>query len=504
MNSISKFFVNLMVSIVFFACSAESITDNTIESNCSFNEIALNATNSSTSYSVTPSMLSKYINLISKNKKWEFIEPIIDNGDTLAFYVQYSNNNGWVLIAADSRVTPILSYSQSGILGSKGIVSSVEIASDMVDVVKEVKTKNDTKRQAIWDFLAPVIIKTQTRPRGVAADGMWIAKDTTFYFDTIAPQRLISTKWHQWEPWNYFTPVDMNSYYCHYLVGCVPIAVGNILYKYLHTLANYCAIPDVVEWDTNTGLPIFVSYTTNWSNMAEDSDNFTHAEKLKTAKFLSWLGYRMGSIYGGDSQTYTEQTKTLTDSAISFMGNYLDFDTYNLYSFNTVISNLEQGTPVWISAQRNSDPSSHAFVIDGYERIIYRYSVSYEFDPYHVVTDDEYYSLPSWMFEWPSPGEFPDYDPDKEPAVKRISADLIDNTYFMMRWGYSDYNRIDNVRYNARTRIYYYNEDYSQLYYQSDIISNPKWKVDKSSYGEGIDTITYNVVNKMIFNFQIK
>jgi len=505
MSTILKTFL-VLIATLFVACSIDSITDKASEPVLIPDGLIEAHPQTNSSFSVTPSMLNMYLGLFCKNKKPDMIEPIIENGEILAYYVQYADNKGWDLIAADSRISPIISYSLNGTLGSDGIISSIEIALDMVDVVKNVKTKNINKRQAIWDFLDPKIIKTKTRPRGVIADGMWIAIDTTFYFDTIAPQRLISTKWHQWDPWNRYTPADMNySGYSHYRVGCVPVSVGNILYKYLHNTTGVYQIPDNVSWDFNTGKPIFETYTTNWSNMAEDTLNYTFAEKNKTAKFLSWLGREMNSKYGySPNHHYTDPTKTRTDSAIVFLQNYFNLDTSNIYNFNSVINNLEQGNPVWISAQRNNDTTSHAFVIDAYERIVYRYCITFEFDPYHIVTDEEYYSLPSWMFEWPSPGEFPDYDPDKEPAIKRLSADLTDNTYFMMRWGFTDYNRIDNVRYNARTRIYYYNEDYSQLYNESDIISNPKWKVDKSSDGNGIDTITYNVVNKMIYNFQIK
>ena len=67
------------------------------------------------------------------------IVPIIKKGETLAYYVEFSNNLGWNLIAADTRVTPVLSESPTGYLVFQdegpvnGILGTLKNVIDIVD-----------------------------------------------------------------------------------------------------------------------------------------------------------------------------------------------------------------------------------------------------------------------------------------------------------------------------------------------------------------------------------
>ena len=89
-------------------------------------------------FSVTPAMLAKYLRLVCKGKQVNKVDPVVENGDTLAYYVEFSNGSGWNHIAADTRVTPVLSESPTGHLvfeadnPVKGILGTLK---NVVDVM---------------------------------------------------------------------------------------------------------------------------------------------------------------------------------------------------------------------------------------------------------------------------------------------------------------------------------------------------------------------------------
>lgn len=446
----------IFIAVCATSCSVESITEcPSGEIETPSEQISLSQEISSNGFRVTPSMLNKYLNLFCKNKTPESIDVIIDDGDTLAYYVQYGNNRGWDLIAADTRIEPVLSAGSSSSMNALN-EDAANVAMGSLKSVKDVKSSANFKESPSWTFVRPSQIRTkQNRSsfRGLA-EGMWIPIDTVFAYDTIAPNRIIATKWGQGYPWDQYTPLDPDYYFTvHTFVGCVPVAVGQILYRYLYLTNGIYDIPDVVTFDNTTGLPQFVSFTTDWSNMAKDSTNYTSAEKIKTAKFLSWLGYQMNTTY----RSIPPGSSTVISEAQSLMSNYLNFDSDTTYHSSVVMSNLMNNMPVYISANSNNG-QRHSFIIDGYKIIRYQVVIRYQFDPHHLVTEDDYYNFPSWMFEWPNMIEFPGYDPDKDPAIKPIATTLFENTFLLMNWGYNGNG--DDVMYSSYSTS---NWGYSQV-----------------------------------------
>ena len=415
------------------ACSVDSITDR-VSVSYSSDKLIDAATKPYSHFSVTPSMLNNYLILFSRDKKPEIIEPIIENGDTLAYYVEYANNSGWSLIAADTRTTPLLAGAPSGSLASVN-KNTKDFVLGLASSVKDISSsKDDEKEVLIWSFLKKtrsILTKNSLREnskRGIA-EGMWIPVDTVFAFDTVASNRIISTKWGQEEPWCYYTPYDPyspESLNIHCYVGCSPVAAGQILYRYLHLTSGLYNIPDSVYFSNKQ--PHFFSFTSDWSNMAELSSNPNQQAKNKTAKFLSWVGNQMGTQYSRYGPSSTNDS-----SVINFLHNYLSFDVDTL-SYNTVMSNLSLNIPVLVAATSSTN-YRHAFIIDSYVTISYQVVITYEFDPYYSVSEEDYLNYPSWMFEWPSPAQYPSYDPEKEPALMPIATNLFTNNYWRINWG---------------------------------------------------------------------
>lgn len=461
-----KLYAFLCSILALSSCSVDSIIERPSENEEVSNEISsFNKQNKSDCFNVTPSMLSNYIRLVCRGKSVESIEPIIEDGDTLAYYIQYAKGKGWDLIASDTRVSPRISGALGGILSLDTSDSKLYILSTFKNIRESL---GDCEEHPVWLFLKnSSIVKTKSpskvkdRVRGLA-QGMWIPRDTVFILDTTCSNRLIPTKWGQREPWCWFTPfepqipIELN---LHCDVGCVPVAVGQMIYKYMSSSNYPFAIPDSVSFIGK--IPYFESFTYGWSGLALEDSCTDITAKKKTAKLLSWLGNQMGTTYNG----YNGDSPTEEANMFSYLQYYFDFDTCSTLSPSTVMSNISSNKPVLVAAKSTTN-KKHAFIIDGYKIIAYQVVIYYVFDPYHYVTDEEFYSLPSWVFEWPSMGQFPDYDPDKEPAVMPIATDLATSVYWKINWGNNgdgdddDYPTLPtwNVglsHYNTVTRVYY-------------------------------------------------
>lgn len=463
----------LCIVLCLTACSVESITEQSQQEdkNSSYEMFSV-APKGDVDFFVSESMLSKYLRLVCKGREVDLIEPIVEDGVTLAYYVKFSEDKGWNLIAADTRVTPVLSESPSGSFIREEEGPSNGILGTLKNVV-DVRESTNANVQAIWKFLCPDLdkpkTKTGTKALRAMTEGMWMPVDTIFAYDTILSTRTIATKWGQDYPWNAYTPLDSAN--CNYpsAVGCTAVASGQILYRYLYLTNGLYNIPDSVNM--STGHPIFVTFTSDWSGMAASFQNSNPSSRNKVAKFLSWLGYNMNAAYHFDG------TRIGIPEASLFMSDYLQFNTSQSYNYNTAHSNVLNNIPVLMSVFYTPN-DGHAFIIDACKEIKYQAIVRYVFDPYHSVSEEEFFSHPSWMFEWPGAGS--GYDPEKEDTWLTRPIDIIDNTYFLMNWGWD--GLYDDATYIARSKQYFYNEDFSVLYYSTDVIAPVSWIVGGNNY----------------------
>ena len=475
--------ISLIIGVT--SCSLESLSEQPeSEEDLSSHEVSSSSPKGNDVFFVTESMLKKYLRLVNRERTVELIEPVVEDGEVLAYYVQFSDGSGWNLIAADARVTPVLSEASKGklVLETDGPVNG--ILGTLKNIV-DVKNNPESNIQAIWKFICPEKYKTKTKSlknekRGNIV-GMWMPIDTVFVCDTIISPRTITTKWGQRYPWDIYTPIDYSDpSLSHSAVGCTAVASGQVLYRYLCQTNGLYVIPDSVNMQY--GYPQFVTYTSNWSGMALDSTETNFNAKQKVAKFLSWLGHNMNAEY------HYVGTRIGIPEASTFMQNYLQFSTSSSYNYTIAFSNVSSSIPVLMSVF-SSPTEGHAFLIDAYKEFKYQAVVRYFFYPDHEVTDDEFFYFPYWMFEWPGPVF--GYDPITGNAEQTVSIDIIDNIYFLMNWGWDgDY---DDATYLARSKNYYYNEDFTELYYSTDNITSVNWHVGNK---------TYSSVQYMLYGFR--
>lgn len=188
-------------------------------------------------------------------------------------------------------------------------------------------------------------------------------------YDSIP--HLTQTRWHQWNPYNDYCPIDRDSTHTHYRkcpAGCVAIAGAQMLY-YLHfkegkptssPTTGYCT-GTVYEGDVNQHFDNDSSIT--WALMSAPSSTGYYEALL-----VGDVGDKLDMNYGYyKSGAYTSDLVEDVFEPYGWESTYVDH-----YDADIIVSSLLSGYPVVCAGRRLQlgEPGKvgHAFLVDGYKR----------------------------------------------------------------------------------------------------------------------------------------
>lgn len=434
-------------------------------------------TAASADFKVSEQLLHKYLNL--KKDKPSRISPIVVEGDTLAYELDYEK--GWKLISGDQRLTPEIAQSDNNKFDFSDIHNPESSSiSGLLNYIQEIRKSNKTEKNAVWDFLSNNVPDNgskksarKVQARGIGM-GMWIPTDTTYDTNTSTFPHIISTSWHQSSPYNYFTPLVLDTLYNRYVnapVGCVPVAAGQVIYHYRKNNHRGVFIPIAATGADNAHKNQFIITTSSsagWSYL-----NMSYYVSI----FLRYLGLQMGTNYGFPySGTYAPAMGVVRDYYL------IDFDMETNYDYPTLMTSLRQNSPAIIGGESITN-NHHFFIIDGYKEVSDVLSIKYEWDENHIITDDEYLRYPQIMFE-------PDPKGDTE---KYVELNASTSTYITMNWGGTSPNSNWYIAHEYSSG--YEGEDFagSFNYPHIDYIYPPYWNINSN---------IYNSVLNMYYNFR--
>ena len=110
-----RIIIFVLIFSLFNSCSKDEYKNLNVSDIQSQNErLSLNFKSKESPFEVSQSLLYKYVRLFKKGVRVKLIEPITESEELLAYYVEYSDNKGWDIIAADTRLTPVLVSSPEG------------------------------------------------------------------------------------------------------------------------------------------------------------------------------------------------------------------------------------------------------------------------------------------------------------------------------------------------------------------------------------------------------
>ncbi|OQX73346.1 MAG: hypothetical protein B6D61_12640 [Bacteroidetes bacterium 4484_249] len=299
---------------------------------------------------------------VAKNHYWNFSDGITYediilnlsytksvNGLPVYYIFDISENKGFVIIAADNDVYPVLGYSFEGNF------------SDEKD--------NLPPNFSEWmDNYANQIV--YVRENTLSADAMIFEKwiELTNYnpepenMDNVSP--LLTTNWDQGIYYNTMCPVDNAGPGGHVYVGCVATAMGQIM-KYHNypdqgsgTHTYYC-------YPYGTQTANFGETTYNWSSMP----NQVYSSNTAVATLLYHCGVGVNMQYSATgSGAYSDDARDALVDYFTYSSDaqLLYKSSYSSTTWENMLKNdLEASRPLYYAGSGNG--GGHAFVCDGYQ-----------------------------------------------------------------------------------------------------------------------------------------
>ena len=286
------------------------------------------------------------------------------NRDATDYYVfNVTNGEGFVIIAADDRVKPILAYSTSGSYDpehvSEGFAFTLNSFQEEIQYVREHDLSATPDIIAEWKSLG----ETGSLNRGNQTRTV------------VGP--LCQTLWNQNFPWNSQCPEDEEGSGGHVYAGCVATAMGMVMKFW--------------EWPAQgTG-----SHTYNPQGYAQQSANYgeteyhfelmpntldstsTEEEYFHIAQLLHHLGISVNMQYSGEgSGAYSDDVPNALRSYFRYNCDdhitnysYWGWGGYTNEQWTQMLKDggLDELLPLYYSGQDDSGAGGHAYVCDGYD-----------------------------------------------------------------------------------------------------------------------------------------
>ncbi|MBR4838715.1 MAG: C10 family peptidase [Bacteroidales bacterium] len=280
--------------------------------------------------------------------------------DYYAFNV--SDGNGFVIIAGDDRVKPILAYSTTGSFNPNDIADGFEFTlnsfSHEIQYIRDNNIEATADIKAEWESVAETgFINKERKSRSV-----------------VGP--LCQTIWNQNFPWNSQCPEDEEGNGGHVYAGCVATAMGQVM-KYWnypeHGTGSYSYNPE--------------GYPTQSANFGETEYHFelmpnsldstsTENDYFYIAQFLHHLGISVEMQYSGHgSGAYSYAVPVALQTYFGYTCD--DIETLSFWGFNFYTNEqwiqmlkdggLDEGMPLYYSGSDDNGAGGHAFVCDGYD-----------------------------------------------------------------------------------------------------------------------------------------
>ncbi len=257
----------------------------------------------------------------------------------------FNGEEGFVVMAADDCVEPILGYSFTG---------HFEV-NDMPENLRWwLKGYDDQIQKAIKNNYS-IDPKTRDEWRGLISGK---AKSTT----EVVVGPLLSTGWKQQVPYNNLCPANT-------VTGCVATAMAQVMKKWEYPETGIGS--HSYDWNGDTYSVDFGNTEYDWTHMLND---YSSSYSTDQANAVATLMYHCGVAVEMKYQANKESGSTIqrASCALSSYFNYSstfirknDFDNDDAW-ISRITDDLNQGMPVLYSGANEKD-EGHAFVCDGYD-----------------------------------------------------------------------------------------------------------------------------------------
>ena len=282
------------------------------------------------------------------------------NADYYVFNV--SGDNGFVIVAGDDRVKPILAYSTKGCFNPNDIADGFNFMLD--SYCEEIQYVREHNLDATADIVAE-----------------WKSVGETGYINKDRKERRwvgphCQTTWNQNFPYNSQCPEDPEGHGGHVYAGCVATAMGQVMKFWNYPeqgIGSYSYTPEGYEQQSAN----FGETEYHFELMPNDLDSLsTEEDYFYIAQLLHHLGISVDMQYSGHgSGAYSSDVPTALSNYFGYTTDELEYKGYWGFNFYTneqwaqmlKDGGLDEGMPLYYSGSDENGAGGHAFVCDGYD-----------------------------------------------------------------------------------------------------------------------------------------
>jgi hypothetical protein len=283
-----------------------------------------------------------------------------NKSNTTFFYIFNVATNGFVIVAGDDTVTPILGYSTEGNFDSNNIPQNVakwlEGYKNEIRSIVEQNIQPATDIKENWKTLRNGDkINTTSQYRNNATSKIMLG---------VTP--LIQTQWNQSPFYNAECPIDMIANQ-QTVTGCVATAMAQIMkyWNYPSTGSGYHEYQHKIYGKRKAN---YGNTTYQWSSMPNtvESPNNAVATLMYHCGVSVDMNYGIASTGGSGAQTLdvANALKTYFNYSASIQGLYRNAYTDNQW-INLLKAELDASRPIQYAG--TGDEGGHSFVCDGYD-----------------------------------------------------------------------------------------------------------------------------------------
>ena len=282
----------------------------------------------------------------------------------------FTTGNSFVLMAADSRVQPVLGYSLNGGFDTEGMPDNkkawIQEYSDGIQYVIEHQTRASAETSQQWRALLD----------GDADAG----RATT----VVGP--LITTKWNQDNPYNLLCPSGS-------VTGCVATAMAQVM-KYWNYPEHGIGNHSYVHATYGELSADFQNTTYDWANMTNTySNSSTQTQKMAVATLMYHCGVSVNMNYspggsGASTAAVADALKTYFNYSSDVQ--HLDRSAYSDDNEWIALLKAELDLQRPIQYHGTGDGGGHSFVFDGYnddKKFHVNWGWGGYCDEYYVITN---------------------------------------------------------------------------------------------------------------------
>ena len=339
------------------------------------------------SFEVSEKMAAHYVETIKGHLTIKSIEPYNYDGITCFYIINF--DEGWMIVAADERILPIIADSDKDNLyfketDNEGIKAWL---ASQAEIIASYKRSNvigyDQDLVIMWENIKKIQSETVGKsldPEGATWVKITLPPTTNISYYTEV-DHLIETKWGQGSKWNCSLPTiptNAPGDTSRFLTGCVPTAIAQLLY-YSHNNTGYpndlfhSLDPSLINQGNYYSIYLNKNYYTvnspRWSSMPltkNSSGNFYYASDL-----MLDIGSRMGAKYTSNSTSVTfinnstQPTIVLNPCGISAYRTNYDSSSSTIALIRADLLNEK---PLFIESLDNNNleiANGHFWIIDG-------------------------------------------------------------------------------------------------------------------------------------------